>query len=151
MTERFHYVIYIRTTPEKLFEALTTPEFNRQFWSGFHQESDWSVGGAWSIKGPDGKVWDEGEVLAFDPPKHYAVTWRHADEPMHGEGYSRATFDLEPTGDVVKLSVTHEIDFAGSKLIPAVSHGWPMIMSNLKTLMETGQTLPGSDQPPGEG
>ena len=144
MTDRFHYVTYIRTTPEKLFEALTTPEFNRQFWMGNHQVSDWKVGSPWRIEAADGKVWDTGEVLEYDPPRRYAVSWTHQVRPeLMAEGASRATFELEPMGEVVKLIVTHEID-NGPNFIAAVSGGWPMILSNLKTLLETGETLPAS-------
>jgi uncharacterized protein YndB with AHSA1/START domain len=142
MTDRFLYVTYIRTTPEKLFEALTTPEFNKQFWMGNYQESDWKVGSPWRIQNVDGKVWDSGEVLEFDPPRRYAVSWTHHVMPeVAAEGASRATFVLEPMGEVVKLTVTHEIE-NGPNFIAAVSGGWPMILSNLKTLLETGQTLP---------
>jgi uncharacterized protein YndB with AHSA1/START domain len=141
MTDRFLYVTYIRTTPDKLFEALTTPEFNRQFWMGNQQISDWQVGSPWRIEGADGKVWDTGEVLEFDPPRKYAVTWAHQVKPeVAAEGVSRATFELEPMGEVVKLTVTHEIE-NGPNFIAAVSGGWPMVLSALKTLLETGQAL----------
>lgn len=142
MTDRFHYVTYIRTTPEKLFEALTTPEFNRQFWMGNHQVSDWKVGSPWRIEAADGKVWDTGEVLEYDPPRKYAVSWAHQVKPeVAAEGASRATFELEPMGAVVKLTVTHEIE-NGPNFIAAVSGGWPMVLSGLKTLLETGEALP---------
>jgi uncharacterized protein YndB with AHSA1/START domain len=90
----------------------------------------------------DGGVADAGEVLEVDPPKRLVLKWRNEFRPeLHDEGFSRATFILEPTGDVVKLTVEHEIDRQGSKFIEAVSNGWPMILSSLKSLLETGAAL----------
>ena len=142
MTDRFHYVTYIRTTPEKLFEALTTPEFNKQFWMGNHQVSDWKVGSPWRIMIPDGRVADSGEVLEIEPHRRLVLSWRNEFKPeMREEGYSRLTYLLEQQGDMVKLTVTHEADRPGSKLLEAVSNGWPAILASLKSLLETGEPL----------
>jgi len=140
---RFVYVIYIRAAPERIWEALTTPEINRKFWGGYSQQSSWKVGEVFRIEGPDGKTWDEGEVLAFDPPRRLAVTWIHlTDAQMKAEGASRMAFELEPQGGgATKLTVTHEIGVEGSKLIAAVSQGWPSLLSSLKSLIETGEPL----------
>jgi uncharacterized protein YndB with AHSA1/START domain len=137
--DKFVYVTYIRTAPEKLWEALTTPEFNRKYWFGTWQDSTWTVGSSWKLTSSDGQVWDAGEVLEVDPPKHLVLKWRHqARAELHEEGFSRATFDLAPMDDLVKLTVVHEIDRQGSKFIAAVSDGWPKILSSLKSLLETG-------------
>ena len=140
--DRFVYVTYIRTTPAALWQALTDAEFTRRFWLGVSQEADWRVGGAWKLILPDGTVGDTGEVLEFDPPKRLALRWRNEFRPeLKAEGESRCTMELEPTGEAVKLTVTHSIDREGSKFIGAVSGGWPMILSNLKSLLETGSVV----------
>jgi uncharacterized protein YndB with AHSA1/START domain len=143
MTEsKFVYVIYIRTTPEKLWDALTKPEFTRQYWAGCWHDCEWREGASWRLMIPDGRVGDSGEVLENDPPRRLVLKWRNEFLPeMRTEGYSRATFALEPTGDAVKLTVTHVIDRPRSKLIEGVSSGWPSILSSLKSLLETGESL----------
>lgn len=139
---KFVYVVYIRTTAEKLWDALRKPEFTRVWWCETWQDSEWKKGTPWKIMIPDGRVGDAGEVLEFDPPRRFAVSWRNEFKPeMKEEGYSRATFELESNGDTVKLTVTHEIDRDNSKLIEAVSGGWPPLLSSLKSLLETGQPL----------
>jgi uncharacterized protein YndB with AHSA1/START domain len=140
---RFVYVVYIRAAPEKVWEALTDPEINKKFWGGYHQKTSWKVGDAFRIDGPDGRTWDTGKVLAFEPPRRIEVTWMHeTDEAMKAEGASKMSFTLEPQqGGQTKLTVDHSIGIANSKLIDAVSHGWPHLMSSLKSLLETGQAL----------
>jgi uncharacterized protein YndB with AHSA1/START domain len=138
----FVYVTYIRTTPEKLWQALIDPEFTRRYWVETWQESDWKVGAAWRIMLPDGRVGDSGEVLEFDPPKRLVVSWRNEFKPeLHEEGYSRLTYELEPQGTSVKLTLIHEMERPESKLIKAVSSGWPHLLASLKSLLETGESL----------
>jgi uncharacterized protein YndB with AHSA1/START domain len=139
---RFLYVTYIRAPAAKVFEALTDPEQNKLFWGGYHQDSTWQVGAAYAIVGPEGNAWDTGTVLAFHPPTHLEVSWLHLHDPdMKAEGVSACRFDLEARGETTKLTVTHSIPVAESKLIGAVSTGWPMICASLKSLLETGQAL----------
>ncbi|WP_165250456.1 SRPBCC family protein [Paludisphaera soli] len=139
---RFVYVTYVRTTPEKLWRALLDPEFTRQYWGGTWQESEWKPGASWRILLPDGRVADTGEIQEFDPHRRLVLTWRNEFKPeLHEEGFSRLTYELEPMGDAVKLTVLHEIDRDGSKLIEATSQGWPAILASLKSLLETGEPL----------
>ena len=140
---RFLYLTYIRAPAQKVWDALTDPAQNRLFWSGYHQESSWQVGADFAIVGAEGNAWDTGKVLAFDPPRHFRVTWNHQhDAAMKAEGESTCSFDLEALSDqLTKLTVTHTMPVAESKLIGAVSTGWPMIMSSLKSLLETGKAL----------
>jgi uncharacterized protein YndB with AHSA1/START domain len=139
---RFAYVIYIRTTPEKLWKALLDPEFTRQYWAETWQDCDWKQGATWKLMIKDGRVGDSGEVLEIDPPKRLVLSWRNEFMPdLKPEGYSRAVFELEPVGDSVKLTITHEIAIENSKLIEGVSQGWPHILSSLKSLLETGESL----------
>jgi len=138
----FLYVTFIRATPEALWRALTDTDFIPQWWMGVRAETDWTVGGAWKLVFPDGRVADTGEVLEFEPPKRLAIKWRNEFRPeLKEEGWSHCLFELEPQGEAVKLSVTHSAPRAGSKLIEAVSGGWPQILSNLKSLIETGKAL----------
>ncbi len=139
---KFVYVTYIRTTPEKLWEAFTTPDLNRLYWFGAAQDSDFKKGSPWRIVFQDGRVADSGEVVESDPPRKLVLSWRNEFMPeMKAEGYSRATFTLEPSGNVVKFTVVHEIERQDSKFIGAVSNGWPHILSGLKSLLETGAPL----------
>jgi uncharacterized protein YndB with AHSA1/START domain len=142
---QFVYVTYIRTTPEKLWQALIEPEFTRQFWSGVWQESEWTRGASWRLMIPDGRVGDSGEILEIEPGRRLVIKWRNEFKPeMHAEGYSRMTMELETQGDMVKLTIIHEIDRPDSKLIKAVSNGWPLILSGLKSMLETGESLEAS-------
>jgi uncharacterized protein YndB with AHSA1/START domain len=147
--DRFVYVTYIRTTADQLWEALTSPEFNRKYWFGMWQDTDWAVGSSWKLTFPDGRIADAGEVQEVDPPKRLVLKWRNEFRPeLHDEGFSRATFTIEPLDDLVKLTVIHEIDRSGSKFIEAVSGGWPMILSSLKSLLETGVAHQRTGAPP---
>ena len=139
---KFIYVIYIRTTPEKLWKALLDPEFTRQYWVGTHQESEWKRGASWRIMIPDGRVADSGEVLEIDPPRKLVLAWQNEFVPeLRAEGPSRLTYELEEEGKSVKLTVTHEMDKPQSQLIEKVSGGWPHILASLKSLLETGESL----------
>jgi uncharacterized protein YndB with AHSA1/START domain len=145
MTERFLYVTYIRTTPEKLWDALLKPEFTRAYWMGVWHDCDWNKGSPWKLMFPDGRVADAGEVVEIEKPKRLVLKWRNEFRPeLREEGYSRCVIEIEQAGEVVKLTIIHEIDKPGSKFIEAVSGGWPKILSSLKTLLETGTTLPPS-------
>ena len=140
---RFVYVTYIRATPQQVWDELTNPERNRLFWSGYHQETSWKVGDDYEVVGPDGRAWDVGKVLANEPLRRLEVSWHHQhDEAMRAEGESICAFELEAVSpEVTKLTVTHAIGRADSKLIGAVSNGWPSILASLKSLIETGRAL----------
>jgi uncharacterized protein YndB with AHSA1/START domain len=136
----FVYVIFIRTTPDKLWKALTDPQFTSAYWFGTTVESGWKKGSAWKLVGSDGAVTDTGEILEIDPPLRVVIRWQNEWKPdLRAEGPSRCTIELEPVGSAVKLTLTHEIDRPESKLIRAVSGGWPRVLSNLKSLLETGE------------
>ena len=138
----FVYVTFIRTTPEKLWSALTDPNQMREYWFGMHIESEWEKGAEWRMLFPDGRVGDTGEILDFDPPKRMRLKWRNEFRPeLKAEGVSLCTMELEPVGATVRLTITHSIEYANSKFIQAVSGGWPKILSNLKSLLETGDVI----------
>lgn len=91
---------------------------------------------------PDGKVADTGEIIEFEPPKRIRLKWRNEFRPeLKAEGFALCTIELEPYGEAVRLSITHTIERAESKFIQAVSGGWPKILSNLKSLLETGRVV----------
>ena len=139
------YTIYIASTPEKVWQALTTAEFSRQYFSGFAIEADLRVGGAFVARAPDGSVHISGEVFECDPPRKLTITW-NVNWPALVEklGPTLVTYEIEPVGDSCRLTVVHDQlrDGANAELYG----GWPMILSGLKTLLETGEllTTPGS-------
>jgi uncharacterized protein YndB with AHSA1/START domain len=133
------YVSYIRTTPEKLWTALTDPELMKEYWFGMHCDSEFRTGSPWRLVSSSGEVWDAGEIVEADPPRRLVIRWQHQMRPeLKAEGPSLCTMQLEPAGPAVKLTITHTIEREGSQLIEAVSGGWPKIVSNLKSLLETG-------------
>lgn len=154
--EDFVYTTYIKTTPEKLWQALTEPAFIKQYW-GIELISDWKVGSTidWHVAGV--LISDpEQVVLVADKPHRLSFTWHTVSEEfgkainadpqevadMAAEKRSTATFELEQQGDVVKLTLIHTGFPADSELRAGVSQGWQPILSSLKTLLETGQALP---------
>jgi uncharacterized protein YndB with AHSA1/START domain len=138
----FVYVTYIRTTPEKLWSALTKQDFIRQYWFDMSIQCAWEKGSPWKMSFPDGRLADTGEILEIDAPRRMVIKWQHEWKPeLKAEGPSLCTIELEPQGDAVKLSITHEMERPEAKLITAVSGGWPRIVSNLKSLLETGQVV----------
>ena len=136
----FVYVTYIRTTQKRLWSALTDDvEFMKQYWFGTHCESQWTVGSPWKMVSADGALLDSGEIIEADPPRRLVIRWRHQNKAeLKAEGDSYCTMELEPDGAAVKLSITHTIECEPSKLIVAVSGGWPKVISNLKSLLESG-------------
>jgi uncharacterized protein YndB with AHSA1/START domain len=139
----FVYVTYIRTAPDTLWSALTSPEFAQKYWLGARPEAEWKPGGSWKLIFPDGRVADTGQIVEFEPGKRLSIRWRNEFRPeLKGEGWSLCTMEIAPAAnETVKLTVTHSIDREGSKFIAAVSGGWPQILSNLKSLLETGSVI----------
>ena len=138
----FVYVSYIRTTPEKLWSALTDPEFMKQYWFGVRGESQWTAGSEWKLVSPSNQILDAGEIIEADPPRRLVIRWQNQFKPeLKAEGPSICTMEIEPSGTATKLSITHAIDVERSKFIEAVSGGWPKIVSNLKSALETGSAV----------
>ncbi len=139
----FVYVTYIRTSSEKLWSALTDDtEFMQQYWFGTHCESQWTAGSPWKMVSGSGQLLDAGEIIDAEPPRRLVIRWRHQYKPeLNAEGESICAIELEPFGSAVRLTITHTIEREPSKLIEAVSGGWPKIISNLKSLLETGSIV----------
>ena len=147
---KFVYVTYIRITPEKLWHALTMPEIIKQYRFGMIVESEWTVGSSWRMYA-DGSLMDSGEILESVAPKRLVMSWRSEWEPeFKAEGYSRCVFEIEPTGASAKLTLTHSMEWTDSKFIAAVSEGWPLVLSNLKSLLETGDVAVVYHRRPGD-
>jgi len=135
----FVYVTYIRTTPEKLWAALTDAEFSKEYWFGCRSESAWTAGSPWTLTSSSGEVLDAGEIVEAVPPRKLVIRWRHEKKPeQKAEGPSLCTMEIEQSGSAVKLSITHTIEREGSKFMEAVAGGWPKVVSNLKSMLETG-------------
>jgi uncharacterized protein YndB with AHSA1/START domain/DNA-binding transcriptional ArsR family regulator len=143
MTDRptFVYVTYIQSTPERVWQALTDPDLTAEYW-GHSNVSDWQVGSGWEHRRTDGTGAADvvGTVLESVPPTRLVTTWAAPGEEQAGEP-SRVTFDIEPDGGIVRLTVTHE-DLADEVDRDGAASGWAAVLSNLKTLLETGHVLP---------
>jgi uncharacterized protein YndB with AHSA1/START domain len=137
----FVYVTYIETTPEKLWEALTSSEFSKRYWFNTELKTDWKIGSPFALV-MDGTTTDVGEVLEFDRPRRLSYTFHHVlSEAARKERPTRVVFTLEPYGKLVKLTLTHEGFDAGSVILDGISKGWPAILSSLKSLLESGTAL----------
>jgi uncharacterized protein YndB with AHSA1/START domain len=152
-TQTFVYATYIRTTPEKLWEALTHGAFSEKYWMGYHIELEPRVGGRVRILPPSGgkEIWNEsGKVLAWEPGRKLVYEFSLNDPPEFAsrrDGPSRVTYELQPLDNMVRLRLIHE------NLLPedtsndpnttrGINNGWPAILSSLKSLLETGQAIP---------
>lgn len=137
-TSSFVYVTYIRATPEQLWQALTTSTIIARYRFGMNVQTDWTVGSAWKLYA-DGHLMDSGEILESVAPQRLVLSWRSDwSAEFRAEGDSRCVFEIEPAGPSAKLTLTHSSDRPNSKFIAAVAEGWPMVISNLKSLLETG-------------
>jgi uncharacterized protein YndB with AHSA1/START domain len=135
------FEIYIRTTPERLWEAIVDPETRSKYSFGMRVSSDWTPGSRYEFTGPDGTgIWGEGENLEVDPPRRLVQTFRALwSDEVKNEGQSRVTWEIEPIGDTCRLVVVH--DELREDANDEVYGGWPQILSGLKTLLETGEQL----------
>ena len=155
----FVYTTYIRTTPERLWQALTDPAFTSRYWGcSFH--SDWQAGSTYDLEQGGLRIRDPAQkVLVSDPPRRLAYTW-HTMSPewieavglkagfgrdqldrMAAEPRSQVTFDIEPVEGAVKLTVVHDGFGPGSEVVGGVSQGWPRVLAELKTLLESGEPI----------
>ena len=148
----FVYATFIRTTPEKLWEALTNGDFSEKYWFGFRVQVELKVGGSIRIlppKGMENKGDHAGKVLAYEPCRKLVYTWNPKDKPelaAKRDGLSQVTYELTPMGSLVKFRLIHE------NLLPediekdpntfqGINNGWPAVISSLKTLLETGEVM----------
>lgn len=144
------YTIYIAATPEKVWEALTSAEFSRKYFSGLAVELEPRIGGAFLLRNPDGSVHISGEVFEYDPPRRLTATF-NVDWPALTEklGPTLVSYEIEPAGEAVKLTMlqSHDRDISDD-ILSGGRAGWPAILSGLKSLLETGRAPAIKMQPP---
>jgi uncharacterized protein YndB with AHSA1/START domain len=138
----FVYVTYIRSTPEKVFEAITKPDVARRYW-GHENVSDWKPGSSWQhVRANEQRTVElVGKVVEVSPPTRLVITWANASQADNPDSYSRVSFDIAEYEDMVRLTVTHDELEAGSGMATGIQKGWPLVLSSLKSLLETGQGM----------
>ena len=141
-TTSFVYVTYIRSTPDKVFAAITKPEIARRYW-GHENVSDWNPGSKWEhIRANDERTVElVGKVIEVAPPKRLVISWANASQASDPASHSRVTFDIEEYDNMVRLTVTHDELEAGSGMAKGISKGWPIVLSSLKSFLETGRAI----------
>ena len=138
---QFVYTTLIRTTPEKLWDAITNPEFTRQYWGGLENHSDWKPGSKWEHRNPADKadpVWVTGRVIEAARPKRLVISWV---DPEDLTDESRVTFEIEQMEEITQLTVLHGQFREGSAMAPKIERGWPKVLSSLKSYLETGKGI----------
>ena len=141
------YELFIRTTPEKLWQALTDGALTKQYFFGETIHSDFKPGSPWHSSGPGGSRDVEGTVLEADRPRRLVLTWHILYDAALGEELSRVTYEIQKRGAVCKLTATHELDSAPLTAKHVGTDGWQLVLSGLKTLLETGEPLPMPEAP----
>jgi uncharacterized protein YndB with AHSA1/START domain len=139
---RFVYVTYIRSTPEKVFEAITRPEIARRYW-GHENVSEWTPGSDWQhVRDDDQRTVNVvGKVVEVQAPTRLVLTWASPAMAADPDSISRVTFDVAAYEGMVRLTVTHDELEAGSGMAKGIQQGWPIVLSSLKSLLETGQGI----------
>ena len=140
---QFVYVTYIASSPEKVWNALIDPTMTEKYWQ--HENvSDWKPGSRWEHRAfdKDRTLRLVGKVIESSPPRRLVLTWASPADEAREEKHSRVTFEIEPAGGVVRLTVTHENFETGSEMFESIKKGWPKVLSSLKSLLETERPLP---------
>jgi uncharacterized protein YndB with AHSA1/START domain len=138
---KFVYVIYIASTPDKVWQALTDPEQTEKYWFGYRVNANGKAGASFVARSPGGEDFDKGVILESDPPRRLACTWRPQHDHDKHERPSRVTFDLVPLKSQVRLTIVHDDFDDGSKAFESISKGWPAVLSSMKSFLETGRAL----------
>ncbi|MBS0426854.1 MAG: SRPBCC family protein [Proteobacteria bacterium] len=138
----FVYVTYIRSTPDKVYEAIIRPEVARRYW-GHENVSDWQPGSTWQhVRANDTRTVElVGEVVEATPPTRLVITWANASQASDPASRSRVSFDIVEYQGMVRLTVTHDELEAGSGMANGIQKGWPIVLSSLKSLLETGEGI----------
>lgn len=137
------YTIYIASTPEKVWEALTSAEFSRKYFSGLAVEMQPKLGGSFIVRAPDGSEHISGEVFEYDPPRKLTVTWNvNWPDLVEKLGTTLVTYEIEQVGEAVRLTMSegHDRELSDD-ILSGGRTGWPAILSSLKSLLETGKPL----------
>ncbi|AWC25137.1 SRPBCC family protein [Aminobacter sp. P9b] len=138
----FVYVTYILSTPAKVFEAITKPDVARRYW-GHENVSDWNPGSKWEhVRANDERTVElVGNVIDVSPPTRLVISWANASQAADPASHSRVTFDIDEYEGMVRLTVSHDELEAGSGMANGISKGWPIVLSSLKSFLETGRAL----------
>ena len=138
----FEYVTYIRSTPNLVFDAITKPEVSRQFW-GHENVSKWTPGSKWEHVrcNEERAVEIVGEVIEVSPPNRLVTSWAGASQASDPASRSRVTYRIEDFGSQTRLTVVHDELEAGSRMADGISQGWPLVLSSMKSYLETGSGL----------
>jgi uncharacterized protein YndB with AHSA1/START domain len=138
----FVYVTFIAATPDKVFEAITSAEISGRYW-GHSNVSDWQTGSRWEHVRNDAARAVElvGRVIEHSPPSKLVISWVNRSQEADAGAYSRVTFDIVPYDGMTKLIVTHDDLIRGSGMEEGVTKGWPIVLSSLKSYLETGSGL----------
>lgn len=144
----FTYTTYIRSTPKRVFDAITKPDLAKQFW-GHENVSDWEPGSKWEHVGAneDRPVEIVGDVVEVSAPSHLVTTWASASQSADRAAYSRVTYRIEDYGSMVCLTVIHDELVSGSGMASGISKGWPLVLSSMKSFLETGSGIDLSAKP----
>jgi uncharacterized protein YndB with AHSA1/START domain len=137
----FVYVIYIASTPDKVWSALTDPDQTERYWFGYRVNANGKAGARFIARSPGAEDFDKGVILESDPPRRLSCTWRPQHDNDRHERPSRVTFELKQLRDQVRLTVVHDDFDVGSKAFESISQGWPAVLSSLKSYLESGRAL----------
>lgn len=138
---KFLYVIYIASTPEKVWQALTDPNVTEKYWFGFRVAANGKVGEHMTARDPAGKEAHRDVILESDPPRRLSYAWHPLYDGMKHERPSRVTIELKPYKDQVRLTVVHDEFDEGSVVFEKICNGWPSVLSSLKSFLENGRGL----------
>ena len=138
---KFVYVVYIASTPDKVWHALTDPDQTERYWFGYRVDASGKAGARFIARAPGGEDFDKGVILESDPPRRLACTWRPQHDNERHERPSRVTFELTQLRGQVRLTVVHDDFEPGSKAFESISAGWPAVLSSLKSFLEGGRAL----------
>jgi len=140
---RFVYVTYIAASPEKVWDALITPDVTSRYWQHVNV-SDWKPGSRWEHRSADDKAVLRlvGKVIESVPPRRLVITWAFPADERREEKHTRVTFEIEPVAGVVRLTVTHDRLEPASEMLEGITEGWPKVLSSLKSMLESGRPLP---------
>ncbi len=137
----FVYVMYLASTPEKVWQALTDPALTKNYWFGFRVDARGKVGDSMTAVSPDGKEVHRDPIIESDPPRRLSYAWHPLYKDLEGERPSRVTFELTPLKDQTRLTIVHDEFDDGSKIFGLISKGWPAVLSSMKSFLETGKGL----------
>ena len=142
-TASFVYVVYIATTREKVWDAITVPAITAKYWRMVNL-SDWKAGSKWEHRTQDakGEVVMAGKVIESLRPERLVISWAAPEDAENAKKHSRVTYAIDAVKGIVRLTVTHEDLEPGSDMQKGIEEGWPVVLSGMKSLLETGKPLP---------